>query len=471
MRSHCYAHIPTNIKNIRNMKIIQEEKAKRHSIYHLVTIDDAGAVLEDQAFDYRVVEVKDDGQPGTLILLDENGDVVADPTQYLATNRRLDAPATRRQVATALCLLHVHARLCGYDIRKMTTTNIKDLTAFLSGVTVHPYNGGQTTFRTASSVNNAYSMIKQYVLDRGFENSAFNIRRSTAVETNIQGINITTIRFYDPNRLRTNPLYGDTPPMHLTPMQAETLIQVIKDAGDEQTYLAVNLQLRTGLRPGELLGITLEDFKVHRHFDGSEDHYVLLRNRCSDHGDQYCKRLYHPKSTEEYRHEAYHRAKVWEVPVTKKIRDGIVGAFEAFRAALPAAKRKTFEDNVRADAVDVRGVKVPPENYYVFHGGHLGRLSQQTYNNHLKRYFEAIGVPVDRGTKTTNCAHKIRHSFAMYHAQYSPNPKNPEELRVLMRHASVASIQPYYTPLREDVLKAVRECAEMMAEAIPSLDK
>lgn len=452
------------------MKIIQEEKAHQHSIFHLVEIDDAGGILKDEVFDYRVVEIKNPGQASTLIILDEKGDVVADPTQYLATNRLLDAPATRRMVANALCHLYVHARMTGYDVEHMTTTNIRDFTAFLSGTTVHSYEGGKTTYRTATSVNNAYSMVKQYILDRGFDNAAFNIRRSTQVETNIQGVNVTTTRYYDPNRLRTNPLYGDTPPMHLTPKQANDLLRAIKEAGDEETWLAANLQVRTGLRPGELLGLTLEDFKVHRHLDGSEDYDIVLRNRCSDMSYQFCKRLYHPKSTDEYRHEVYHNTLSWEVPITKKIRNGIIDHFEAFRASLSAADRKVFEDNVRADAVEVRGVKVPPENYYVFHGGHLNRLTQQTYNNHLKRYFEAIGVPVDHGTKVSNCAHRLRHTYAMYHAQYSPNKKEPEELRLMMRHSSVASIQSYYTPLREDVLAAIRECSDLMAESIPALD-
>lgn len=452
------------------MKIIQEEKAHQHSIFHLVEIDDAGGILKDEVFNYRVVEIKNPGQASTLIILDEKGDVVADPTQYLATNRLLDAPATRRMVANALCHLYVHARMTGYDVEHMTTTNIGDFTAFLSGTTVHSYEGGRTTYRTATSVNNAYSMVKQYILDRGFDNAAFNIRRSTQVETNIQGVNITTTRYYDPNRLRTNPLYGETPPMHLTPKQANDLLNAIKQAGDEETWLAANLQVRTGLRPGELLGLTLEDFKVHRHLDGSEDYYIVLRNRCSDMSYQFCKRLYHPRSTEEYNHDVYHHTLSWEVPITKKIRDGIIGHFEAFRASLSTADRKVFEDNVRADAVEVRGIKVPPENYYVFHGGHLNRLTQQTYNNHLKRYFEAIGVPVDHGTKVSNCAHRLRHTYAMYHAQYNPNKKEPEELRLMMRHASVASIQSYYTPLREDVLAAIRECSELMAESIPALD-
>ena len=452
------------------MKIILEEKVNRHSIYHLAEIDDAGNILNDEVFDYRVVEIKNPGQPSTLIILDEKGDVVADPTEYLATNRLLDAPATRRQVANALRNLFVHARMAGYDVTHMTSTNIKDFTNFLSGTTVHSYEGGKTTYRTATSVNNAYSMVKQYIIDREFESAAFNIRRSTQVETNIQGVSITTTRYYDPNRLRTNPMYGDTPPMHLTPKQADDLLRTIKEASDEETWLAVNLQYRTGVRPGELLGLTREDFKVHNKADGSEEWYIVLRNRCSDHGDQFCKRLYHPKSTEEYKHDVYHKTKTWEIPISKKIRDGVIGHFDAFRASLSAADRKIFEENVRADTVEVRGVKVPPDNFYVFHGGHLNRLTLQTYNNHLKKYFKAIGVPVDHGTKATNCAHKIRHSFAMYHAQYSPNPKNPEELRLMMHHASVLSIQPYYTPLREEILDVISECSEQMAEAIPSLD-
>ena len=113
------------------MKIIIEEKVNRHSIYHLAEIDDAGNILNDEVFDYRVVEIKNPGQPSTLIILDEKGDVVADPTEYLATNRLLDAPATRRQVATALCHLFVHARMAGYDVTHMTSTNIKDFTNFL----------------------------------------------------------------------------------------------------------------------------------------------------------------------------------------------------------------------------------------------------------------------------------------------------------------------------------------------------
>lgn len=451
------------------MKIIQEEKIKTHSIYHLSDIDDAGVILKDEVFDYRVINVKNQDSSERIILLDENGDVIVHPTQYLAVNRVQDAPSTRRQAASALSLLYVHARMCAYDITRMTTTNIRELTAFLSGLTVHSYAGGETTYRTASSVNNLYSAVKRYILESNFESAAFNVRRTSLVETNIQGIKITTSRYYDPNRLRVSSVYADTPPMHLTPEQANRLLETIKAAGDEEIWLAANLQIRTGLRPGELLGITLEDFKVQRGPGGSEKWHIVLRNRCSDRNFQYCKRLYHPSSTEEYRKDPYHNKKTWEVPITRKIRDGIVGHFETFRAALSSVDRKTFEANVRADTVEVRGVRVPSENYYVFHGGHLNRLSQQTYNNHLKVYFEAIGVSVDHGRKVGNCAHRLRHTFAMYHAHYAPQIKGAEELRKLMRHSSVLSIQPYYTPLREDVMNAFRECTKQMEEYIPAL--
>ena len=134
-----------------------------------------------------------------------------------------------------------------------------------------------------------------------------------------------------------------------------------------------------------------------------------------------------------------------------------------------AERRRRIEEATAADQVERTGPVPTKKNHYLFVGENGNRLSGQTYNNHLKKYFDKIGIPVDKGSRQANCSHKLRHTFAMLLTTYTEHPASREQLRDMLRHRSVASGERYYTPTQEQVLQMKEKLVKAIYEMIPGL--
>lgn len=453
------------------MIIITQNKVRTRNVYHLTTTDSAGVIVHSETYDSRI-EIRKDEEGRTLIVpLDHNGSIRSDLYKYLNNNKEFVKLASRRQMATALNLMYTFCDMLGFHPENLTVAAVKQLMDFLKGLSVQSAPGGTKTIRHSKTVNAYYSYIKAYVTYRGWNTRAFEDKRTFVRETVIGDIVVHTDGLKDSNRLKTDPFEKYITPMHLKPEQVVRLVEVIRKAGDTTTYILVRLQVGYGLRCGEALGITIEDIKK-RKLPGKEEYkyFIILRNRCSDAYYQHCKWLMHPASRDVYGSEEYIRSRQWRIEISEGFYKILQAYYRNTRTPrLPAKLRERIESETLADSVEVTHGKPTSRNYYLFVGHNGRRFSAQTYNNHLKKYFTTVGIPVDQGTKQINCSHRLRHTFAMYLTTYGPQKVNRQQLRLLMRHSNVVSSEAYFTPTEEETLKMKEQFVSGIISMIPSM--
>lgn len=216
-------------------------------------------------------------------------------------------------------------------------------------------------------------------------------------------------------------------------------------AFDEQGYVIFRLAFFRGLRLGEILGLTLEDVRIIKGSDGSVRKGVYLRNRLSDYNYQYAKELIHPDTREDYKSREYTRNKVGQVFIDldettwNLLQNLIFRDIPVFEKAYPGKA-----EEVKADSVSGEG-----NNAYIFRNIFGGRLSDQTWNKRLKKYFIDAGLSVDKEKRESNLTHRLRHSFAMLLTKDAN--VNPVFLASVLRHKNINTVKAYFTPTEKDI--------------------
>ena len=419
------------------MEYFAQKKQGTRNIYYQVTTDSAGMITSMEPYDCRIVPMKDKDGQLLLIPQDRKGNIRRDPYRYLNESLIATKMSTKRQIATALNLLYIWSDLTGADITKLNIAQVKDLVNFLWGINIKNVKDSPRTVRSPKTVNIYYSFIKEYIRYNDWLFRAFEQRVSYKREMTIGDVTVEIRYTKDPNRMREDSFERFTPPMHLNPKQAKALIKKIREAGDITMLLMVELLMGYGLRRGEALGITMEDIKKVKSRDGSGYRYIIiLRNRCSDSGDQHCKGLYQPTSPEVYAMKTYTDAVKWVVDITEDLYHKLIGYYHDTREKrMKADRRQRMLEDTLADSVEPFKEGSPLQNHYLFIGKNDRRLTGETLNNHLKFYFSAIGIKPDTGTKQTNCA------------------ATREQLRIMLRHRSVRAGEAYFTPTQEETLQ------------------
>ena len=453
------------------MIFITQKKVGTRIVYYLVTTDTAGLVKDKKAYNCQIKTIEQEGKK-LIYLLDSDGKIRREADTFLNTLCTTTKYSTRRQMASALNLFHTFCDINAFSPEEMTKDKIKRLMSFMLGLTVQPDGDGTRILRHPRTVNTYYGFIKKYIKDMGWPDNAFQDKVSYRTETAIGDINITMKHFKDTNTLRIDPLRNSAPPMHLNLDQAKALIKAAQEAGNEADKLLIRLQIGYGLRSGEALGLTTEDIKKSKKTNKKEyDYMLILRNRFSDASWQHCKTLYQPFSPDEYQQKTYSDANKGEIPIDKDLYDSLMAYYENSRRTLCPKWKKRMENETLADTVESPHVPNWEVNHYIFIGKNGRRLSRQTYNNHLQKLFDEIGIPRDQGVKQTNCSHKLRHTFAMILTTYGKTPVSAHQLRILMRHNSVTAGSSYFTPTEEEAAQMRKEFVESIIELIPGLSE
>lgn len=448
------------------MLIVTQKKRGTRNVYYLTTTNSAGVPIRKVTYDCRIMVSKKDNVK-CIYLLDRLGNVRKDPQIYLNEFCAAENYSTRMQRALALNLLYLFTDLYAKDPKEMTRSDVRELMNFMLGISVQPDEGGNRTLRNPKTVNTYYSFIKKYIMDRGWNSSAFMDTTAYRTETTIGDVRYNVRHYKDANTMRVSPLKNTMPPKHLNLEQATRLVdEVLKDK-DPVMYILVRLQMGYGLRCGEALGITMEDIKKR-----NDKYYIILRNRCSDKPWQHCKTLYHPRSIEEYDKDVYTSMETGKIFIEKSFYDRIMDYIEkSWNESMPQKWRKRMEEDTRADNVESPKHKDWKPNRYIFIGKNKRLLSAQTYNYRLKQLFKRIGIPVDEGQKQTNCSHRLRHTFAMILTTYGKDKATSVQLKSLMRHHSVLSGQAYYTPTEEETANMRKDFIQSIQELIPGLSE
>ena len=193
-------------------------------------------------------------------------------------------------------------------------------------------------------------------------------------------------------------------------------------------------------------GLTLEDVQSEFSAGRGWSYFLVLRDRVSDRSDQHAKTLpFKPGAREDYGSQAYAQENVGyqKMYVSEDLYFAIADYIEATRAHFS-------EGQLAAASADSVGGRWSVEaNQYVFLNTQGGSLTANLWNKRLRSYFAQAGIHVDEGRRKTNLNHRLRHGFAMM----LKRDLGVDDLtaKILMRHRSLRSIQPYLLPSDDDV--------------------
>lgn len=265
--------------------------------------------------------------------------------------------------------------------------------------------------------------------------------------------------------LKTNSYSDRTIPKYLSPDDFSNVYRLALEQKDRTAILLMHLMYVYGLRLGEALGLCFEDLKEVKR-DGELVPVLLIRNRKSDRKFQFAKGKTHVTKTKQYKLKEYH-ADTDEIIITYDIYEQLIEFVEETHALL----MEKYPDNYVVGTADIVSRRNKPEsNHYIFLNRYGKILSDQTWNNNLKRYFRNTNIPLDFDTRKNNLSHRFRHGFAMYHAHFRKGEKaRLLELQKLMRHKSITSTQIYYNPTPEEEMKIKTGFQTELYNMIPEL--
>jgi integrase/recombinase XerD len=207
----------------------------------------------------------------------------------------------------------------------------------------------------------------------------------------------------------------------------------------------------TGLRIGEVLGLTVEDIEK---YDTEDSYKLILRNRLSDKKYQLAKGCISVKNKSTYSSSEYKtKNKGYEELI-------IVGNIKILLDEYISMSTNVFNTSEKvisniakfatADNVTFKNLN----NRYIFLNKNGTPLSSSGWNKFLKTVFNAVGIPIDKYSKTENLNHRFRHGYAMLLKQ---NGYSLDDIKHKMRHNNISSTQIYARNTEKDILENAKK--------------
>lgn len=433
------------------MKQVYVSMYQNRYIYTVREINSAGEVLSSQRFDCRTFVYRDASGRDFVILTDKDGHIRKDAYYYLNDYRRYVVLSSRRQAAVAIQQYETFCDIYGFDSKNLTPQGYAMFKRFRF-MDELIWEGGFVKPRTSvRTVKANMGSIVTYLrrLDASTEAFMTDLTGASARRQDITlhgGHHQTVIMPQSDPDLRLDPTKRFHLPEHLNPTQMKHILGKMLENQDKCMYAITLLGYGSGLRRGEILGLTTEDIKTQTNTTTGEiEHFILLRSRLSDKPFQHAKTLRKP-TTKSMLHSTDQKNSVYKIRILDVVYNALMDYIQSSRNIRSEEERMEIEFVSRADSLD----KGEGNNHYVFIGksrnakddkGNKRKwnvLSGTMVNFHLNRYFKEEGVVL------RNACHALRHSFAMFMAYYSESKLPMEQVQVLMRHASINSTSVYF---------------------------
>lgn len=446
------------------MIVYSEEKNGHQSVFVKTILDSNNIETTKRKVTIPLFQVEKDDFL-YFILYDDHMNVISPVYEYLNYEMQESPLTSRSKAAFALRLLYCFISLSGYNINKIDEIALKELIFFLRGIRSNPEQYSMKTQRSANTINSYLSVYRTFFASQNIKCNALFKSHTISVETITEGSYTSTMerKRYD-NNVKTNRVNQDSVPNYIGPEEFRKLYRSAIDANDEESKLLMHLMYGYGLRLGECLGITMEDVQE-IHDNGKLVPVIYLRNRMSDKKFQYAKGLMHVVNKKQYLSRDYQLSK-WKVIITYDLYEELLNFIEETHLAAIEKYPINYEAG-EADIVSIRNK--PDSNHYVFLNRYGRVLSDQTWNNNLKKYFGIADIPIDYDVRENNLSHRFRHGFAMFHAKYSKHPVDVLALSKMMRHKSISSTMVYYNPTPEDEFIIKKEFQDELYSMIPEL--
>lgn len=445
------------------MIIYSEEKIGQQSRFVKTILDEAGNITSVRKVSIPLYQVEQNDFV-TFILYDDFMKPIQTVYQYLNFRLKESPFTSRSKAAFSLRLLYCFLSLSGYKISQIDEKVLRELLFFLRGINTNPEQYSMKTQRSNNTVNGYLSVYRSYFSYAGINCDAIFKSHMVHTEYVLDGTSSSPERRKYDNNLKAPDYSSDTVPKYIGPEDFKKIFKTIIDAEDKQSQIIVHLMYGYGLRLGEVLGLTIEDIKEVRD-NGKLVPVLLLRNRMTDEKYQFAKGRPHVIDPKQYSSKDY-QAATQRIIITYTLYEELVEFIEENHMAMMEKYPDNYEEGI-ADIVSVRDK--PESNHYIFLNRYGRVLSDQTWNNTLKKYFKKANIPIDIDVRDNNLSHRFRHGFAMFHARFSKHPADTLSLQKMMRHRSIASTMVYYNPTPEDEFKIKMEFQKELYDMIPEL--
>lgn len=454
--------------NMRNPNIrisYEEHKYRTLSIFRKIITDaSTGEIILIKNVTCPLKKVEENGFT-YFILYNDSMQPIRDAFEYLNYDLRNTPFTSRSKAAFSLSLLYCFLSLSACDIKHIDYSVFNQLQMFLQGLGVND-SGSLKTTRSANTINSYFATYRNYFRKRRIHCEPLFATKKIRHEFCLPEMDIPQSQdqiSYSSNLKAKRPNV-DTTPKYIGPNDFRKLYKLALRNNDKEAQVLMHLMYGYGLRLGECLGLTTEDIQEIR-IDGEYVPVIFIRNRLSDKRFQFAKGLQHPISKEQY-HSKDYTASRHRIIITYDFYEFLIDYInEAHGAAM-----EKYPANYEAGAADIVSYRDKPDfNHYVFLNRYGKILSDQTWNNKLRRYFVEAGIPIDAEFRENNLSHRFRHGFAMFHARFSEHPVNVLELQKMMRHKSISSTMVYYNPTPEDELEIKTAFQTELYDMIPEL--
>lgn len=446
------------------MIIYSEEKNGHKSVFIKTILDNNNNELSKRKVNIPLFQIEKDNFL-YFVLYDDNMKVISSVYEYLNYDLKESPLTTRSKAAFSLRLLYCFLSLSKCDIKNIDDYTLKEFLFFLRGINVNPKQYEMKTQRSANTINGYLAIYRSYFISQKIKCEAlFNSNMTEITNASENDYTYTTTRKKYTNNLKVSKVNLRTVPKYISPNNFRKLYKLAIKNKDKTAKLIMHLMYGYGLRLGEVLGLTMEDI-IEDYYNETLVPIIILRNRISDKKFQFAKNLLHVIDKKDYISANYQLEKT-EIIITYDLYEELLEYIEEIHTQAI----EKYESNYNLGIADIVSIKNKPDlNHYIFLNRYGKVLSDQTWNNSLKKYFSDAKIPLDLDMKENNLSHRFRHGFAMFHARFSNHPVDILSLQKLMRHKRVSSTMIYFNPTPEDEFKIKTEFQEEFYNMIPEL--
>ncbi len=443
------------------MLTVIERKIDNQIVYNL-RIEEDGKIISQNSVKFHVADVDVDGYK-YLFIYDHHMCPIEDSYLFLNEFLREKSLNTKYVYMNALKTLYSFEAIIGLTLADFTPTDVQLLKDFLRGIC----RPGETivfenlTERSAETVNQYLGVYRQFLIYKNEENKYLSAKGSTNARYRSKvDHEINTSQSYKSNVKTIN---KEEVPRYISVDDYTNIIQLIRQKYTLREECIVRLMYETGMRIGEVLGLTNEDI-VNQKIGESYHNCVYIRNRLSDKRYQLAKTTMKPSSAKDYSSKAYSilNAGYQMVFITDELYELLGEYIDSAHEDARNCYIKRYESSTVADSISGSG-----DNFYIFVNKFGSRLSNVTWNKTLRSIFDELGILVDKKIRDNNLSHRFRHGFAMFQIQH--RHIDAVQLAEMMRHKSVSSVMKYYRPTISDKIKLKEKYTADLYSIIPEL--
>ena len=439
------------------MMIIKEEKILNDVGYKISSVLNSGNVVEHYVR-CKAASVTVDNKL-YLILFNRYFQVNVPVYEYINVymSHMAKSEQTRRKTLVALKLLYSFLTIFNIKLEDMTKNDTAKLMNFLLGNSVlgESITLELSSMREANSVNDYLSVMRSYIkyLDIKKHPLLANGGKKKLSNMSSYGEIHSTDSYEFRVKTRKN---ENVVPKHITLDQYKVMLKHVQNIADKRLECIIRLMYESGMRSGEVLGLTYEDLKQVEMTDGSNAYKVVGRSRITDKPWQSPKFLMKITDKVQYKlkryrlkNDGYH-----DTYINEDLYNLILEYIDEAHSKQQVTHLDNWNKFSVTDSVDKEFGE--EKNFYIFINS-VGRpYSNKLLYKDVKELFIICNVPVneDGGRKDGLC-HRFRHGFAMFQVKYNSTPLLI--LMELMHHSSVSSTVIYYTPEESDIIELKNE--------------